>query len=85
MNCSCTFDLWIKELFLGFGAAGGFLLLGMFLLVWGTRKVRREHITQQTTWGMIIKMNWPAWLLMSLGTLTWLATLTAALFTGVMK
>ena len=85
MNCSCTFDPWMKELFLSFGAAGGFLVMGLLLLVWGTRKVRREHISKDTTWGMIIKMNWPAWLLMSLGALTWVVTLGASLFAGVMK
>ena len=70
---------------MSFGAAGGFILLGLILLVHGSRKVRREHISPATTWGMIFKMNWPAFLFMFLGAFTLIVTLAIGLVAGVMK
>ncbi len=87
MSCTfdCIIDPWIKGLFLSFGAAGAFIVLGLILLVWGSRKVRREYVTPTTTWGMIFKMNWPAFLFMGLGTFTLLATIIVGIASGVMK
>ena len=85
MNCSCAFSPWVKELFASFGAAGGIVLLGLVLLAWGNKKVRREHYTATTPWGTVVKMNWPAFLLMTLGTLIILAALGASLIVGVLK
>ena len=79
MTFTIEFSPWVKEVFASFGVAGGLILLGLILLVWGNRKVRRDNYNAATSWGTVVKFNWPAFLLIILGTIIRLATLVIGL------
>ena len=78
MTCSCQFSAWFKEWAASFGSAAPFIMLGLLLLWWGIRQVRREHFAQ-ANWRIAFLVNYPAMILLSLGTLVILATLTMSL------
>ncbi len=83
MTCSCEFSGWLMRWLSSFGTAGAFVALGLVLMFWGSRKVRREHFNVET-WGRALLLNWPAFMFMGLGMFVILSTLAANLFRGIM-
>lgn len=81
MTCSCAFSGWMKAWLASFGAAGGFLALGLILLWWGARRVRREYFAREPLKRALL-YNFPAVLLMGLGTLVILFTMLKSLLPG---
>ena len=78
MTCSCAFSGWLKEWLLSFGTAAPFMALGLILLFWGTRKVRREHFGR-VNWKLALLINLPSFLLLALGTVVILSTVIVSL------